>query len=263
MRSKLMISVGVVVLLLTVARAGTDNPGGQKEKKDEATLLQITVRQLPAENGVVPVELRCGTAVLSAPNTLDSAPCVLLNDTGKYIRAATVAISIITEKDGRLSAGVDFQTFDTFLHPDFRAEHGSNLIPPGGQTRVQSVQTSYDEAVIRGVKMWLDYVEFADAAALGPDKAGSRTVAGLRAGAAKYKEWLVREYERAGRSVSETVSLLERETIPPDVGIKSADEEQGAVFYRNHMLRTYKAQGAQSLLKYFAPAGQRASKGER
>jgi hypothetical protein len=259
-----MISVGVIVLLLTAVFATTapKRLSRQSEQKVAASQLKIAVRQLPHEDGIIPVELRCEVAELSAPNTLERAPCIIINHTNKYISGGAVAISLIVEKDGKLSPDVGFQTFDTFLHPDFRDEHKNNLIPPGGHSRVQSVETSYDDATIRGVKIWIDYVEFADAAAaaLGPNRAGLRMLTDIRAGAAKYKKWLVQKYNQRGKSVEEIIPLLESQAIPEELEMKSGDEEQGAIFYRNYARKAYQTKGAQSLIKYLNTANAVANK---
>jgi hypothetical protein len=188
---------------------------------------------------------------LSAPNTIESLPCVIKNSTNKYITAAAIAISITTEKQGRLSADLGFLTIETFLHPDFREEYRNNLIPPGGESPVEDLPSSYDDAVVKGVTMWVDYVEFEDKTTQGPDRAGSRIIANIREGAAKYKEWLIQKYNQSGRSIDAIVPLLEQsQPLPEELGIQNGNQQEGARFYRSYALKTYETKGAAGLIKY-------------
>jgi hypothetical protein len=214
--------------------------------------IPVTTNQLEPDNSVIPVELKCEAAELSAPNTLEKLSCLIRNNTNKYITAATMNISITLEKEGKPSIDSSFLTIETFVHPDFREEHKNNLIPPGGERHIEDIQTSYDNAVVKGVTVRIDYVEFADdAARLGPNHAGSRIISNIREGAAKYKDWLIQKYIQSGRSINSITILLEKGQLPLDeLGIKNGDQQQGVVFYRNYARKTYETKGAEGLIKY-------------
>ena len=223
------------------------NPTGQFKK-----LLPVEIDQLQPENGMIPVVLRCEDAELSAPGSLKKLSCVIRNATNKYIVAAAISISINIEEGGRQSTDYGYLAIETFVHPDFHEEHRKNLIPPGGERNVQDLPTDYENAQIKRITVRIDFVEFSDhAATLGPNRAGARIISNIRKGAAKYKEWLVQQYNKNGKSLDAIASLLEKsQSISNEVCIENGDEEQGAIFYRNFARKSYHANGAKSLNKY-------------
>lgn len=245
--------IGLALLISAVVIATTGLKAGSKQAtvQTEGLQLPIVARQLPSGKGVIPVELRCGNAELSAPNAIEKLPCVIKNNTDKYISAATVTISITLEEKGRTYSGSSFLTFDTFIHPDFREEHKNNLIAPKEEYSLQSLSESYDDAIVKGVIAQVDYVEFADNTALGSNQAGSRIIANIRAGAAKYRDWLVEKYNRSGKSMNAIAPLLEKDQpLAEELGIQNGDQQQGAIIYRNFARKTYEAKGTEGLSKY-------------
>jgi hypothetical protein len=62
--------------------------------------IPVVTDQLGLVDGVIPVELKCENAELSAPNVLENLSCVIKNNTNKPISAGAVYTSIIPEKDG-------------------------------------------------------------------------------------------------------------------------------------------------------------------
>lgn len=213
--------------------------------------LRVTANQLSRVNGVIPVELKCENAELSAPNALENLPCAIKNNTNNYITAVTVAISLVLDKEGTTSTDSSFLTIETFVHPDFREEHKNNLIPPRGERPIQDLPVSYDNAVIKGVMIQVDYVEFADNTTLGPNHAGSRIITDIRQGAAKYKNWLVQKYKQNGKSIDAIVPLLEpSQPFSEELGISNGDQQEGARIYRNYARRSYEAKGPEALTKH-------------
>jgi hypothetical protein len=200
---------------------------------------------------VIPVELRCEDAEMSAPNALEKLSCVIKNNTNKYIAAAAVNISFLTEREEKLSLDSSYLTIETFGHPDFREEHKDNLISPGGERSFQDLPTNYDNAVIKGVTVRIDYIEFADSATtLGPNRAGSRIISNIREGAEKYKNWLVQKYNESGKSINSIIKLLEKnQPIPAELEIQNGDQQQGVIFYRNYARKTFETKGANGLSK--------------
>lgn len=217
--------------------------------------IPVTVSQLQQDKGVIPVELKCENAELSAPDTIKKLSCLIKNNTNKYISAATINILINLEKEGKPSLDSSFLTIETFMHPDFHEEHKNNLIPPGGESHVEDLQTRYDNAVLKGVTVQIDYVEFSNATPLGPNRAGSRIISNIREGAAKYKDWLVQKYIQNGRSINAIIPLLDKsQPLPSELDIQNGDQQEGLIIYRNYARKTYEAKGAEGLIKYLERA---------
>jgi len=214
--------------------------------------IPVDANQLDVVEGVIPVELKCGRAELSAPNSIENIPCVLRNNTNKPISAGAVYTSIILEKDGQRHVESSYGTFDTFLHPDFREDHKNNLILPRGEYPYSALPSSYESGVIiTSVAVKIDYIEFADRSALGNNQAGSRIISDTRTGAAKYKDWLAKRYEQSGRSVNAMLPLLEQnEAMQQELEFQTGPEESGARLYRNFARRTYKSKGSEGLVKH-------------
>lgn len=249
MGKKTKISIGLVILLVvTVVVTGT-----LKKQDDQKLNLQVpvSIKQLPHENNIIPVELRCSDIVLTAPNKLEELPCVLINHTNKYIIAGSVGISIITDKDGKRTPDSSYFTFDSFLHPDFNKQPRQSTIPPGGQRPIYNLSEEYD-AEVKEVLMQIDYVEFADNSTLGANRAGSRIISDVRGGATKYKNWLVQKYKENGNSIDAVVRLLENNgPLPEELALPSGDQREGALQYRNLARKTYKTKGAKALVNFF------------
>jgi hypothetical protein len=206
---------------------------------------------MQTQNGVIPVELYCDNAELSAPNSLERLRCVIKNNTNKKITAVTINTSIVLESGGKSSLDSGFLTLQAFVHPDFREEHRDSLISPGEERPVEDAAVSYDDAVITGFRTRIDYVEFADNTAMGINQAGSRIVADVRAGATKYKNWLTHKYNRSGKSLEAIVPLLEKSSpLPEEIGIQNDGQQQGAILYRNYARKTYENKGADALIKH-------------
>jgi hypothetical protein len=253
MRLRTAISMGLAILVsaVVIATASLEGRSIQTVKQAGDLRIPIITEQLTAENGVIPVELKCEEAELSAPNALEKLSCLIKNNTNNYIAAATINISLRIEKEGKQSLDSSYLTIETFGHPDFREEHRDNLIPPRGERPFQDLPTSYDNVVIKGVAVRIDYIEFADSAIrLGPNRAGSRIIASIREGAEKYKNWLVKKYNESGKSINSIVPLLEKnQPIPSELDIQNGDQQQGVIFYRNYARKTFKAKGANGLSK--------------
>jgi hypothetical protein len=225
---------------------------GSQETQQAGRLLRVETEQPRPIKGAGSVELRCEDAELTAPDSLKKLSCVIKNGTSKNISAAAVNISFLLEQDGRPFVDSSYLTLEKSVHPDFREEHINSFIPPGGEYPFQDLPTDFEGALIKRIKVQLDYVEFADKSPpLGPNRAGARIISDIRKGAAKYKEWLVQEYNRRGKSADAIVALLEKdEAIPLEAGVENSKYEQGAIFYRNFARRVFRSKGAEGLKKY-------------
>jgi len=230
-------------------KSGTAQDSTQSKK-----LVPIEVKQMDSVGQLVPVELNCNTTVeLNESNALEGLSCVIKNNTNKYLTAGTIYTSTTLEKEGKLHVVSSYDTFDTFLHADFREDHRNNLIPPGGNYRLGELPASYDDALIQGVTVQIDYVEFSDSTAIGANRGGSRIINDIREGAAKYKDWLVKKYNQGGGSVDSLLPLLDDDQSLPleELGIINANQERGAILYLKYARRTYKTKGAEGLTKHF------------
>ncbi|HEX8458953.1 MAG TPA: hypothetical protein VF656_16790 [Pyrinomonadaceae bacterium] len=172
------------------------------------------------------------------------------NNTNKYITAMTINSSVVIEADGHASGNSEFFSLVPLAHPDFRDERKSYLIAPGEEIHVPFLPTSYETAVIKEVIAQLDYVEFADKTALGPNRAGARIIADIRDGAAKYKEWLTEKYNGSGKSASAISSLLDKGLpLPTEIENLNSHQQEGAIIYRNYARKTFETKGAEALIK--------------
>lgn len=228
--------------------AASNDPAAAQVK----IFIPVVANQLDLVDGVIPVELKCENAELSAPNVLEKLSCVIKNNTDRPISAGALYTSIIQEKEGMRNGSSSYGTFDTFLHPDFREDHKNNLIPPGGEYRYNDLPVSYDNGtVIKDIVVKLDYIEFADNTTLGTNQAGSQIITDARKGAAKYKNWLAQKYKESGGSLEAIVPLFENnQPLPEELQFQTGPEEHGARQYRNYALRTYKSKGAEGLVKH-------------
>ncbi len=259
MRPRLATGVGAAILL-TAAVAATAPQAREAQGGGGAggSELAVAVRQLPAEGGVIPVELRCEPARLISPNSIEPRLCFLKNNTNKLIAAVALAYSITTEKNGKEATGISYLTAETLVHPDLRADRLDNRVGPGRELPIRDSATTYeDDAVVKGIEVWIDYVEFDDQTAAGPNRVGSRIVSDIRAGAAKYKAWLVDKYRQSGNSVAAVVPLLDTHLRREELGIRSGEEEHGAIAYQNHARRLTREKGPQGLDRFLKLAGDR------
>lgn len=201
------------------------------------------IKQLEPVGGVVPVEIYCGPARLSAPNQVEALDCKLKNNTGKNITAANVIYSVVLAENGAVNRDSHNSFLEALVHPDFK--DSNRLIGPGEERSVGPAgQLSYPSAVIKTVEIGIDYVEFDDDTTLGVDQEGSRITKGIRAGAAKYKGWLSKKYAQSGESDDVVVTLLEQESpLTDEIDALDQYQEIGAKAYRNSLRKAYRSRG--------------------
>ena len=231
-----------------------DNATSQslKDGAQFETQIKVATNQLPAQNGVIPVEVVCDNAELSAPNALEKLSCVIKNNSGKYISAGTIRSAISLEKDGQSFVQSAYDTFDSFLHQDFREDHKNNLVGPGREFRLNDLPTDYEiGVVITGITVEIDYIEFDDNQTLGPNRGGSRVITNIREGASRYKNWLAQKYKEGGKKVNVILPLLEKSRpLPEELGVQNGEQKRGAIMYRNYARRTYETIGPEALAKH-------------
>ena len=195
------------------------------------------------------MELTCDATALIPPNTLDRVPCTIRNNTNGVITALVLGESVSIENNGKSSIESGYIAIDTFVHPDFHKKSESKGLKREARTNFPFASVTYDGIITR-LQVHIDYVEFADKQILGPNRQGSEMVGGIRDGAAKYKDWLVREFQSKGRSADILVSLLrEDQPLPVDLVMSSGSQEQGAAIYRNQLRKIHRTEGVEQLLK--------------
>lgn len=235
-----------VTVAISAAFQSQDNrivPGGDKQ-------IQIVVEQLPQLNGIIPAEMRCGIAHLTASGALGNFSCVLINNSDKNILAANLTYSITFEFDGKESTDTRMHTIETLIHPDFFEI--SRMIRPRGQSIIEPPgPTSYTNSIIKSMEIKVDYVEFEDKTTLGSNEKAAQLIANIRRGAAKYKHWLVKKYLEGDRSVENIMPFLDKDgPLPNEITFDDANQERGAKAYRKRFQDDHNTHGAERVRKY-------------
>jgi hypothetical protein len=235
----------LLVLLVFVSPTLTSNilEDSRSASSQQVKTLPVTVLPMSGGNGQHEAELACDDVQLSTPNSIQKLSCVLKNRSAKSITAGTLAITINLEVHGKIEAVTAYDTFDSFLHPDFRSQHALNQIRPGESYRMDLGPAAYDGKVV-SIAATIDYVEFLDGSTTDSQTNGARIVSNLREGAAKYKRWLAQKFAEKKKSVDAIVPLLyDRENLPPEFLLLNSDQQQGARLYRDHSRRSYEQRG--------------------
>ncbi|MCI0559653.1 MAG: hypothetical protein MN733_14265, partial [Nitrososphaera sp.] len=211
--------------------------------------LQVEVNQMPADNGVIPVEIKNVKTQMSDPSELTELSFAVKNNSSKAITSIAATFGLITEKNGQLFVDHHFVTSDTQVHPDIREIHHFKPLAPGQEKYLDTPTNGYsDGRIIKGVTLNVDYIEFADNSTLGPNKMGGRIITLQREGARLYKNWLMRE--SAGKDLLSIVSSLKNPALPREMADTSMHLRQGANIYRRHLLGAYES-GHENIEKFF------------
>jgi hypothetical protein len=219
-------------------------------RQTDASQLRPVVKPLRLADGTIVVDLRCGEVLLVTPSRLEKFSCTLKNSTDKPILAANVEYSIIVESDGKSVTDTRSHTLDTYIDPDLYDPNKAIL--PGAERNVEPPGPMYfDNSVVKGIEVRVEYVEFDDKTTAGDSKKGAEVIADIRAGAAKYKKWLVQKYSEHGRAGEALMPLLQQNlSVPSELNIKKQNEELGARAYRTRLRVIAEAKGASELNKY-------------
>jgi hypothetical protein len=240
-------SLAYVTLVFAGLRMATGSESVRTQQNERFVPITITGRLQP-EDGLIPVEIQCGTAHLSSPNTLERIDCSLKNNSAKSVTAANVTYSVFVQTSAGSSKQTLNRTLDALIHPDFKLSN--QLVVSGEKTDVGTPgPTSYPDGIVESVSIAIDYVEFEDGTRLGPDREGSRLIAETRQGAIKYKEWLQRQYKQGGNTVEAVIPLLESSRPLPQELTLTEREEAGANAYKRGALRLEKRLGRPELDK--------------
>jgi hypothetical protein len=257
MRLKTIVGIGFALVSIA-SLVSTDMLKLKESKAEQQTQtfvnsINTSIKQLPSENGMIPVEIRQVRAYKTSPNQINEFSCTIKNNTSKAIISYSLSITTITEAEGKETRGTEIQFIDSFLHPDVREIRKLQPIAAGKETYTESpgpVQFEPNVSV-KQIQVSIDYIEFEDKTTLGPDaRNSSKRIALKREGAAKYKEWLVQMYVQKGRSINAILPLLQTTPLPQELALDGPIMKQGAIIYRKSLLNLYDSIGAQAVEQY-------------
>lgn len=217
--------------------------------QDEAQ-LPVKVTQLPLENGVIPIELRCQDAQLSKPNKLEMVSCFAINNTNRDIISIVVDFNISHQINNKFSSLSGAITVETLINPDLFEERKHSFIKPKEEALVTLMPTTFDDDyLIKEVFMQIDYVEFDDKSTAGPNKTGAQTVSEIRDGASKYRNIITQKYKENGKSKDTIIGILEnRELLTKEaLGNLTAPQLQGAKVFQKFIKNVYEAKGREGV----------------
>lgn len=247
---RIVVRFGVLVLLCSALWGFSGR--GKTIQQGEVFRPVVIGRQLEPVGGVIPAEIKCGLARLSAANELAGFDCKLKNNTIKNITAAAFIESLVVrEPTGNEHLESVNSGFDTLISPDLVAT--SKAISPGEEISLGPPgPRSFPGATITEVRIAIDFVEFDDNTTMGPNEAGSRMIRDMRQGAAKYKEWIVRKFNDNGAVLTAIIPLLQKDqSLPGELNFASEQEETGARLYRNRLDKVYRSRGYSELDRVF------------
>lgn len=251
MRFRTTIVVGLLLLLGVAAFATTALQSRTNEDPNQRNLqLPITVKQLEPESNNI-VELQCGTASVTPPNILNEFECTLKNNTHKSITAANIIYSTVLEERGRETKDSRNQILLTYFHPDFY-EKEKNIMPGGTNSLRPAGVFTYHNAVIKGIEVYIDYVEFEDSTSMGPDVEGSKLINDFRAGAVKYKRWLAKESKQKTIDTLIQATQSDEELQKPEIALNNITQKEGARRYGIALRKLYKQRGPTEVQKYLS-----------
>jgi len=214
--------------------------------------VPLTVTQLEPVEGVIPVYLDCAPTVLTNRSALEHIPCKIKNNNRKPIRGLVLGESITIESGGHVLSEDGYVAIDNFVHRDLHNSANGTGIEPNADAQFPSAAETFN-GTITGLKVYVDFVEFSDRQTVGPNKAGARTLADIREGASRYKDWFIGQYESNGRSPA-TLATLIKDNRPLDNNFKftSGGQEQGALIYRKWLRNVYEKEGIPGVIKHLS-----------
>jgi hypothetical protein len=251
MRSMRKASAGLVALLAVAVIAATTFRALSDTGLTQGTEIHLPVeaKQIQVGDGGIPVELLCGTASVTTPNRLNEFICTLKNNTGKNIVGANVAYSIVFAQNGKEFKDTRFHTLVTSIDPDFY-EKTKSILPGGASVIRPAGAITYEGAVIKGVEVYIDYIEFEDNTSLGPNENGSQYIKDFRDGASKLKKWLAEKYKK--ESIDAAIRVLQGNQPLPELGFSNIHQEYGAKFYRRRLRKMYETRGRAEVQKHLS-----------
>jgi len=95
-------------------------------------------------------------------------------------------------------------------------------------------------------------VEFEDGTSMGPDVEGSKLIKDFRAGAVKYKSWLVKESKQKSIDTLIQSAPSDEELQKPEIGLNNITQKEGARRYGIALQKLYKQRGPMEVQKYLS-----------
>ncbi len=246
MRYKFLTSVALITVVVGVALAWRNT--SIRFQSREASTIRVVIDQLPAKDGLIPIEIIQPTISSSAPNRLDDFTYIIRNNSARTIIAAAMIKTITYEESGTLYDDSRYSMMDGAFHPDMGS---AKPFQPGTQRSMEAPgPLRFDEGVvIKEIRLKVDYASYDDNTAYGSGREGERRINAMREGARKYKTWLGGKYSRGGKSLATILPLMHERGVPDELKL-NPDETMGADSYRLHLLKTLQTKGAATVESY-------------
>ena len=246
MKFKFVSGIALITVLMGVALAWHRSTGFQSR---ESAAIKVVINQLPAKDGVIPIEIIQPTIVSSAPNKLDDLTYILRNNSGKAVIAIALVKTISYEEGGKVYADSVYSTMDAAFHSDML---GRPFLPESQTSMESAGPLSFNEGVvIKGITLTVEYASYADQTAYGSGGEGERKINAMREGARRYKSWLAQQYSRAGKSLATILPVIETHKLPEELKL-DLDQTLGADRYRQQLLTTLRTKGAADVENYLS-----------
>jgi hypothetical protein len=247
MHFKFLASIALITVVAGVALAWRSTT--IRSQSPEPATIKVVTNQLPAKDGVIPIEIVQPTISSSAPNKLEDFIYIIRNNSARAIRAVAVSKTITYEEGGQLYITSRYSMMDFAFHPDMGS---ARLFQPGTQASMEAGgPLSFSEGVvIKEITLKVDYASYDDNTAYGPGREGERRINAMRDGARKYKDWLGQNYIRGGKSLATILPLMQAPGLPEELKL-SLDQTLGADRYRLYLLQTLQTKGTADVEKYF------------
>jgi hypothetical protein len=244
MRFKFLGTIALITLFVGVALAWRTIIRSQSP---EPATIKVVIDQLPAKDGVIPIEIIQPTVSTSASNKLDDFTYLIRNNSNRAIIAVAVIKTITYEEGGTLYSDSVYSMMDGAFHPDMGS---AKLFQPGTQMSMEGAgPLQFNESVvIKEITLKVDYVSYDDNTAYGSGREGERRISAMREGARQYKKWLAQKYSRSGKSLATIFPLMQAPGLPKELKLNS-DQTLGADRYRLYLLKTLQTRGASDVEK--------------
>lgn len=242
----------VVLLAMILCVRLIPNLSSKPARGAQSRTIDVLVKELKVEHGPPPIAVRC-EAPLVTENELGSLKCTIKNNTVKKITGICLDYTTVVENSDGEIRDTHSWAINTLLHPDFQSTQ--RPLAPRAETTLNAAAVSFNSPLPKVIEVTVDYVEFENGSGLGPNLEGSRILADMRLGARLYKQWLVQEHLKRGKSTVALEHLIQTSdpNLPYELeGLQSKpNQEQGAKAYRTLIKRLWDKRGASEVMKHF------------
>lgn len=229
---------------------------GKSKQVYEQAKLSVDMLQLPAEGGIIPVEIQRAKIHLPQPNEIEDFSCVVKNNTTKAITALALEWTFTADNNGKPSSLSENSEMDAIYHPDIQDYRKLRALAPGNEMTMESSSgtTVAPPARIVKAEVTLKYVEFGDKSLidLDPRHSSSKRINEEREGAERYKQWLAQIYKQQGKGLKNVIPLLRGESFPTELNLNTHPLHHGAKMYGKFMLSLYTNNQQEAMEKYLS-----------